>query len=358
MKALYNEYLTGAEREAAIIVAESDAQFAKLDVLFEAVDATLAANMLAAEAKVFTENGTYDDLTMLYKEAGEEATQKKQGILAAIVNAVANLFHKIANFFTTKFGKKVEESVNELPEEELKVDKSFFDKINIFKKGWDILKGSVEKIKAGNYNGIADVAAAWGPIVTAFGGVAAAGTVAVVKRNQIMEWLKFLKDTVLKAVNDAIAKLKAFIGGLKVVKAVTTKSGDEQNKESQGEEAGAEKESLIGKLAAGAENILKSVLSALKTFGGWIAGFLGKLYSALPFGKKQAKEELKNKEKVEDIKQLEAPKDTPTDNKPEDQEVKESVSLFGVTLDSEEVFIESEMSDEEYNELYSLFEEL
>ena len=35
MCSLYNEYLTGADREAAIIVAESEAQYAKLNIFYD-----------------------------------------------------------------------------------------------------------------------------------------------------------------------------------------------------------------------------------------------------------------------------------------------------------------------------------
>ncbi len=324
MNSLYNEYLTGAEREAAIIVAESDAQLAKLNVLFEAVDATLEANMLVAEAKVLTENGTYDDLTMLYKEAGEEAATKKKGILATIVEAIAKFFGKIGDFIKSKFGKNVEQKVNELPEDEVKLDKSFLDKINVFKKGWDLLKGSVEKIKAGNFESLADVAKAWAPIATAFSAVAAGTTVIAVKRQQIVEWIVWLRDTVLAKVNTAINAIKVVLG----VGAVQSSLAHMDGKKTIPEKA---------------MDVLKTILNTLQKFGGWIGNWLGKIYSALPFVKKNDKNEKPDND------------NTPT----ETNETKtESVSLFGIELNSEDFLYESEMTDEEYNELCELFAEL
>ena len=148
MSALYNEYLTGAEREAAIIVAESDAQFSKINLLFEAVDASLEANMYAAEAKVLVENGTYDDLTMLYKEAGEEATQKKRGIIATLIKAIGELFNKIGNFLTSKFGK----NLDNIPEGDMKISADLEKEMNIFQKAWNFIKSPFEKIAAGTHS--------------------------------------------------------------------------------------------------------------------------------------------------------------------------------------------------------------
>lgn len=344
MMDLYNEYLTGAEREAAIIVAESDAQFAKLNVLFEAVEGTMNANMLVAEAKVFAEGGTYDDLEMLYKEAAEEAAQKKQGVLASIVNAVGSLFSKIANFITSKFGK-TGEKVNQLPEEEVKLDKSFLDKINIFKKLWGVISGSVDKIKAGNYESVADVASAWGPLVASFGAVAGGATV-VVKRNQIIDWLKTLNGEIQPKVQDAIKKLKMTVAVAGFAKNVADAKVTENRVYHEGE---PKEKGAISKLSEKAINALKKILDCLKWLGGKISGFVGSLYSALPFPKGELKEEAKAANKKGDKKE----------EAPVEESVKENpMSVFGYDLESEEAFYESEMTEKELSDLDSVFEGL
>ena len=188
MSALYNEYLTGAERESAVIIAESEAQFAKLNILLETVDATLEANMLAAEAKVFAENGTYDDLTMLYREAGDEANKKKQGIFAAIFGAIKNFFKKIGELFKKHFGKN-----NEIPAQ-VEVPSDLSNNMNIFEKAWNTLKAGIDKIRAGQIKEgcMLLLKVVFPTALTA--GVATATTVVIVKREQIKAWIDGLKN--------------------------------------------------------------------------------------------------------------------------------------------------------------------
>lgn len=336
MMSLYNEYLSGAEREAAIMVAESDAQYAKLNVLFEAVEGTLNANMLVAEAKVFAENGTYDDLEMLYREAAEEAVQKKQGVLASIVNAIGELFSKIANFISTKFGKSAEK-VNELPEESVNLDKSFLEKVNIFKKLWNVLKGSVNKIKTGNYESVGDIASAWGPLVASFGAVAG-GTTIVVKRSQIVEWVRLINGEIQKNVNDAIKKLKMTVAVTGFAKDVATTKLNEN-----GENADGKKEGAISKISDKVIAALKKILDALKWLGNKISGFLGSLYAALPFPKKEIKDEAKAAKEETPVE--ESAKEYPS-------------SIFGYDMEVEETFYESEMTEQELADLDSVFEDL
>lgn len=339
---LYNEYLTGAEREAAIIVAESEAQFAKLNILFEAVDATLGANMLAAEAKVFAENGTYDDLTMLYKEAGEEAVQKKKGIIATIIEAIGKLFAKIGNFLTGKFGKQLEN----IPEGDVTVDSKLEKEMNIFQKAWNFLKSPIDKIKAGSDAGLdkEDIAKAWAQLAAEFaaiGGAAAGVTTIVVKREKILEWIKTVRDEIHKKVTAAIAALKTALGIGKVVKdVVDNKNAESSDTNADGETAEPKKESFGDKLLGAGQK----VLDALKTFGSWIATWIGKLASAIGLSKKDAEKE--------------ADKTPVAEEAPKEEVKEESVSLFGITLESEETFLESEMTDEEYSELCELFADI
>lgn len=334
MNALYNEYLTGAEREAAIIVAESDAQFAKLNILLESVDATLKANMLVAEAKVLAENGTYDDLTMLYKEATAEANEKKRGIIATIINAIGTLFSKIGNFLTSKFGKQLE-NLNNIPET-VEVDKGLKTRFEFFKKVWDFLKAPVDKIKSGDAS---DIAAGWAQLVAEFGALGAAGAAITINRQEIITWVKTVRDEIQKKVQAAIATLKTALG---IGKAVTnhqqTPENSEKTDEAQsGNTNGNEKSTAMDKLIGAGEK----VLSALQTFGGWISKWLANIATALGLSKKELKKETDNAAATEN--------QTTTN---------ESVSILDVDSVSDEVLYESEMSEEEYTKLCELFAEL
>lgn len=359
MSALYNEYLTGAEREAAIIVAESDAQFAKLNILFEAVDATLSANMLAAEAKVFVENGTYDDLTMLYTEAEQEAVQKKQGILASIINAIGALFAKIGNFLSSKFGKKHEN----IPEGDIKIDANLEKEMNVFKKAWNFIKSPFEKIAAGTESGLdeSEIKKAWGQIAAEFGAIAAAGTGATlitVNREKIAGWLTEIRENIQKKVEDAIAKLKVAlkIGNVANNVAKAANNSDSAETENSDANSNTEKKTFGDKLLA----VGKFILTKLQEFGRWIAKWMGKLASAIGLSKDEAKKEAdkKFKETRKDAREKDKNDLTRQHQANAEEMTGESVSLFGITLDSDELFTESEMSDEEYTELCDLFAEL
>ena len=334
MNALYNEYLTGAEREAAIIVAESDAQFAKLNILLESVDATLKANMLVAEAKVLAENGTYDDLTMLYKEATAEATEKKRGIIATIINAIGTLFSKIGNFLNSKFGKQLE-NLNNIPET-VEVDKGLKTRFEFFKKAWDFLKAPIDKIKSGDAS---DIAAGWAQLVAEFGALGAAGATIAINRQEIITWFKTIKDDIQKKVQAAIATLKTALG---IGKAVTNhqqqpESSEKQDNSQDVDANNAEKSGVVDKLIGSGEK----VLSALQTFGGWISKWLGNIASAIGLSKNELKKE---------ADAAETNNNQPTTT--------ESASLLDIDSVSDDVLYESEMSDEEYTELCELFAEL
>ena len=101
-----DETLTGFEREFAIESAKTDIAFQKLDALYEAVDATLKANYMEAELKVYAENGTYDDLATLYTEAESEASEKKGSIIGSMLKALGVFFDKLKKAIMSIFKKK------------------------------------------------------------------------------------------------------------------------------------------------------------------------------------------------------------------------------------------------------------
>ena len=138
-----DETLTGFEREFAIESAKTDIAFQKLDALYEAVDATLKANYMEAELKVYAENGTYDDLATLYTEAESEASEKKGSIIGSILKALGAFFDKLKKAIMSIFKKKTEAAakknddleVDEKSYKDLQESKSIGTKILDFFKG-------------------------------------------------------------------------------------------------------------------------------------------------------------------------------------------------------------------------------
>lgn len=101
------------EKELAVANREFEISMAEAAMMSESVAKQLKVNMALSELKVMQENGTAADLAELILEAGEEAAQENQGILAKVFGAIANFFKGIANgiskFFSGGGKKKCDE---------------------------------------------------------------------------------------------------------------------------------------------------------------------------------------------------------------------------------------------------------
>ena len=92
---IFNSYLVGEEREAAIEESANEVFFNNIDMMLEMVDIQLEYDKKAAEFKVFSEGGTYDDFLYLLEEANEEANEKKKVILATLIDGIIKILNKI-----------------------------------------------------------------------------------------------------------------------------------------------------------------------------------------------------------------------------------------------------------------------
>ena len=104
-------YLTESQRLANANFLEFDATLAKYDTLYEAVDGEFKANLSLAEAKVFRECGTEDDLVTLYEAADADANKKKGNILARAFRTIADFLRKIVEKVKNAFSKNKEEEI-------------------------------------------------------------------------------------------------------------------------------------------------------------------------------------------------------------------------------------------------------
>ena len=137
-----DETLTGLEREFVIECTKLDISMDKLNVLYEAVCSTLNANYREAELKVYSENGTYEDLAMLYTEAEKEAAGKQSSILGSILKIIGDLCDKIKNFIVNIFKKKVQES----PSDEFEVNENAYNTLKSTQSFGDMIKGGLANI--------------------------------------------------------------------------------------------------------------------------------------------------------------------------------------------------------------------
>lgn len=137
-----DETLTGLEREFVIESTKLDISMDKLNVLYEAVCSTLNANYREAELKVYSENGTYEDLAMLYTEAEKEASGKQRSILGSILKIIGDLCDKIRNFIVNIFTKKVQKS----PSDEFEVNEEEYNTLKSTKSFGDMVKGGLSNV--------------------------------------------------------------------------------------------------------------------------------------------------------------------------------------------------------------------
>lgn len=135
--AIYNAYLEGAEREAAILEMELDNQYDKLLLLYEISCKEVEQVKKDLELKVFRENGTYDDLEYLISEAEAQAAQDQGNVLTEIFNWFRRLFNTIITgiknlFSTNKVDPNTQVEMVEDPNEQTqnKVFNSIMNTIN------------------------------------------------------------------------------------------------------------------------------------------------------------------------------------------------------------------------------------
>ena len=270
MSILFNEYLTGDDREVAIMEAEVDSQLAKLNLLLETVQSTLKVNMMDAEAKVFAENGTYDDLTTLYAEAGEEAKQKSGGIFAAIFGAIGRFFARIGNFFRERFGKKAEADIPDT----VQVDQNLEQDMSKFQKCWNTMKSGIADLKNGNISGSAKkiFAIAIPTFTVLAGGAVTYVAISKAKLKQHTDTLEEAQQQIEAASNTAqnlLSTGKAIVQFTGIVKA-DDKSVEKANNNT-GDGANNEK-SWIQKAADKLKEFGSKILAFLKKIWAWISG--------------------------------------------------------------------------------------
>ena len=94
---MINEYETPIARALESASCEFEIAMREADFMLEMVDAKYEFNTMRADLKVYNESGDINDLSALYTEAGNEATQSKEGILSKIINGIKNFISNIIN---------------------------------------------------------------------------------------------------------------------------------------------------------------------------------------------------------------------------------------------------------------------
>ena len=206
---IFNSYLVGEERELAIEESSMGVFFDKLDMMYEMVNMQLEYNKKAAEFKVFSEGGTYDDFLYMLEEANEEAKTEKKGIIRTIIDAIKKIINKIGEKLAS-IGKNPGD-----PNEDVEVDEG----VDKSQKALDSVAGDInsviDSIEAAQSGDIATAATSAlgvltnkGKIATALGATGigvATGVMIKIKRGKAVADSK-KNETMLNKIKKMLSK--------------------------------------------------------------------------------------------------------------------------------------------------------
>ena len=206
---IFNSYLVGEERELAIEESSMGVFFDKLDMMYEMVNMQLEYNKKAAEFKVFSEGGTYDDFLYMLEEANEEAKTEKKGIIRTIIDAIKKIINKIGEKLAS-IGKNPGD-----PNEDVEVDEG----VEKSQKALDSVAGDInsviDSIEAAQSGDIATAATSAlgvltnkGKIATALGATGigvATGVMIKIKRGKAVADSK-KNETMLNKIKKMLSK--------------------------------------------------------------------------------------------------------------------------------------------------------
>lgn len=196
MEDIYNSYLSGKEREEAIEESSIELLFNKLDMMYEMADMEYQNDIQSAEFKVLKESGTYDDLQYLVEVATEENTEKKKGIIKTLIEAIANIFKKIADAMH-KFVIKGND------EEEADVPDDFIKKHNAIMDFWNKWRNAIPNIVKGEkQNGDGIIAAIESVLAL---GTAGAGTAVVMRKIKLSKMKEYKNNEAI--VNEGMSRV-------------------------------------------------------------------------------------------------------------------------------------------------------
>lgn len=225
---IFNDYLTSIEKEATVNIYNVNANMFKLKTLYEAVDADYRANTICAEAKVFSENGTYDDLETLYIEAGEDANAKKENILQKMIHVLKDFVDKVISFFKEKCSK--------LAPGDVKGPKNLEEDTNLLLKIWNTIKSFCQKLASKSISAILKLKDASFDFfekhkaAVIIGTSAVGGGIALVKINKATaNFIKKSSEKAVKEIKDVIDKLEKILPWVKTLKSDKKEDDEEKN---------------------------------------------------------------------------------------------------------------------------------
>ena len=196
----YKESVTGLQRETELEDLRNEILMDNLIIEYTSVKNDYEIFLSEAAIKVYSENGTKDDLISLYTEAEEQTKEKKKGIFRRIFDVILNILGGIKKFFQSLFTKDIEKEIPngvDLPQNDVdNIEKS----CGILEKIKNILK----KLGSNIIGGLSDIGTFLKehPTYTIGGAIGAVSGTAVVIHHFKPDFLKNLFRKSEKATSD------------------------------------------------------------------------------------------------------------------------------------------------------------
>lgn len=196
----YKESVTGLQRETELEDLRNEILMDNLIIEYTSVKNDYEIFLSEAAIKVYSENGTKDDLISLYTEAAEQTKEKKKGIFRRIFDVILNILGGIKKFFQSLFTKDIEKEIPngvDLPQNDVdNIEKS----CSILEKIKNILK----KLGSNIIGGLSDIGTFLKehPTYTIGGAIGAVSGTAVVIHHFKPDFLKNLFRKSEKATSD------------------------------------------------------------------------------------------------------------------------------------------------------------
>ena len=255
MEDIYNSYLSGKEREEAIEESSIELLFNKLDMMYEMADMEYQNDIQSAEFKVLKESGTYDDLQYLVEVATDENTEKKKGIIKTLIEAIANIFKKIADAMH-KFVIKGND------DEEADVPDDFIKKHNAIMDFWNKWRNAIPNIVKGEkQNGDGIIAAIESVLAL---GTAGVGTAVVMRKIKLSKMKEYKNNEAI--VNEGMSRVvNTTQNALAILDNSTPNNQDNGN----------------GKSKNGILDFIKKILGKLKDFANFVKNTFNQLVNII-----------------------------------------------------------------------------
>lgn len=137
---LFYAYVEADEKDFMAIESSFDIDMARENLAYEYNEKLYDIKLQQSNLKVLQESGTFDDISVLYEAAGEEAGKRGTGIIKGIFERIGKFIQDVLQAVTKAFGKKEEDALKKAVEENkvspIKGIKDPNKILEILKDGW------------------------------------------------------------------------------------------------------------------------------------------------------------------------------------------------------------------------------